>query len=353
MRRLLSVVTLVGAVVLTAACGVTADTTAATVSGRDVPIEDVTALVEDEVAMELLFGVTEASGEGEESTQSGDAARQALLFEIERAAWAEELERWGLELTEQDRDAAAQQVDAELGGAGTTEQLRPTDRTRDLLVDYLAARNVLSQRLAQIDPSDDTDLRRLHEGSAWYWDRVCVAAVRFTADRIGAAEEALDDGVGVEQLPEQVEGTELVADPEQRCIARSQLPDELRDAVDAARPGRTSGVVLVDDGAGGRTGFVFRVDERQRVGFEDARPELEGIVGTLAQQGAASWVQLQVARAEINPRYGSGVGAGGTSGLAIVPPPSPSLSLAQLITQARAAADAAAQALTAEPVPGA
>lgn len=348
MRRTLILATLAAASLLAASCGVTADTTAATVSGRDVPIEDVTALVEDEVLMEVVFGMP--SVDDDESTQPGDVARQALLFEIERVAWAEELDRWGLELTQQDRDAAAAQLDAELQGAGVTEQRRPTDRNRELLVDYLAARNVLSQRLAQIDVADDTDLRRLYEGSASLWDRVCMVAVRFTPDRIGATERALDDGVAVEELTEVVERTELVADPTQRCVARSELPGELRDAVDTSRVGSTSSVVLVDDGAGGRTGFVFRVDERQTVGFEEARPQLEGIVDTFAQQGAAPWVQLQVAAADIDPRYGSGVGAGGSGGLAIIAPPAPPASLSQLITAAEAAA-AAVESLPVDSLP--
>lgn len=301
-------------VALLVGCGVAADTTAATVAGRSVDVDDVTTLAGDPA----FTGGGELGDDA--STLPGDLARSVLLFEIERVAWLAEVERFGLQITDEDLRLGAQQLDQQAAGQGAEFG----DRTREMLVEYFAAQQVLGQRLAALDPTDDADLRTIYDATAALWDRVCVAVAQVPPDSDERVDELIDAGTGVEGLADRLEGAQLAATPDQ-CLPVVQLPAELREALESAPIGRTTEVVEVA-GVAGPTHFVARVDERRRIGFGEAGPELIGIAETVTQQGgAASWVQFQVIAAEIDPRYGSGVAPAGGGQLAITPPPAPVL----------------------------
>lgn len=291
------------------ACGVLAETTVATVSGRSVSLESVEELARDEG-----FSGSAALDE-EQGRLEGDQFRNMLLFQLERVAWVAEAQRWGVQV---DAQAARSQLDEQLSAQGLDWQ----PSTRAAYAEYLAAQTALQERFAQLDPSDESVLRRFYDGAPDLWDRACVAVVQVGGDQADEVAAALDDGATLEELPERVQGTSIAADPNQRCLAMSQLPPELRDAITTAQIGRDEGPVTVSEGAPGETSFVFRVDSRQRLSFDDARAELEGIVGTLAQNGPQPWINVLVQGAEIDPRVGEGVSAG-QQGAVIAPPPVP------------------------------
>ena len=69
------------------------------------------------------------------------------------------------------------------------------------------------------------------------------------------------------------------------------------------------GPVSIGDAATGAT-YVFRVDGRTSVTFDEAREELAQIAQGLAQQGAQAWISLILEEAEVNPRFGSDVSGG-------------------------------------------
>ncbi len=294
-------------------CGVTADTSAATVAGREVSAEAVEELARDEVF--LGPGGVELN----ESRLPGDVARSVLLFEIERVAWLAELDRWGVELDGAARDAASQQLDDQLASAGGGDF---SDETRGRLIDYLAAQEVLAGRFAAIDPGSDEDLRRLFEAAPPLWERACVVVVQVPTAAADAVQEALDGGGSIEQLPERVEGAQIVADPTQGCTSLFQLPDELRRAVESTGPGERSEVLTVGEGPLA-SGFVLRVEERQSLSFAAAREELVAIAESLREQGPPPWIQLLVASAEITPRFGSGMATTPEGQPVIEPPPLP------------------------------
>ena len=141
-----------GVALFASACGVTADTTAATVAGTAIPIDDVTTLVSDPV----FNGGAEQPNE---SSQDGTLARSALMFLIERQAWLSELDRWGLEISDADREQIGAQIDEQAATGG--QEL--DGRSRELLVEYTAAQSVLTERFGTIDPERDDDLRRLYD----------------------------------------------------------------------------------------------------------------------------------------------------------------------------------------------
>lgn len=296
--------------VATTACGVTADTTAGSVGDRDVSVADVDALARDEVFVGLP---------GEElpgSSLPGDLARTVLAFELERAALHDELSRWGLSVDDSGRDAAAASLAAE-DGAGW-EQLAP--RSRELLADYFAAQQMLAAHFAQLTPDDDT-LRSFYDASPGLWSQTCATVVAFDPADVDAATSALDDGVELESLPERVAGAELVASADEQCIDDAQVLPQLREAFAEASVGEVPDALVVDTGM--PSAFLFRVDERRVVSFDDARVQLEEIVGSLAEQGPMPWVRLMLVHAEIDPRFGSGVVQNPDGSVLIEPPLAP------------------------------
>jgi hypothetical protein len=297
-----------GAVVT--ACGVTADTTAGSVGDSTVSVDDVEALARD---AEFIGMQGEALPE---SRLPGDLARTVLAFELERAALLDELSRWGLEVTEAERSAAETSLAAD--EAGEWEALAP--RTRELLADYFAAQQVLAVHFAQLGTDDDT-LRRFYEASPALWAQTCATVVAFEPAEADAAVDALGGGTDLEALPDRIEGAEVVASADQQCIDDAQVLPQLREAFADAAIGDVPDPVVVETGM--PSAFLFRVDERRVVGFDDARPRLEEIVTSLAQQGPMPWVRLMLVHAEIDPRYGSGVVQNPDGSVVIEPPATP------------------------------
>jgi hypothetical protein len=297
-RSLALVALTAAATVVVSSCGVWADTSAATVLGRTVTVESVEQLVRDEG-----FVGSEDSGV-EEGSVPGDLFRSVLAFELQRVAWIAEADRWGLEITDEMTAAASQQVEAQITSTGASYDAE----TREKLEEYVAAQTALETRFSQLDPSNDADLRLLYDGAPSYWDRTCVAVVQIAPDQEGEVDRALAEGTTIEELPEVVEGATLVADPSQ-CLPSTpgQLPEELEEAFASAEQGSNDGPVDVGDPAAGGATYVFRVDDRRTVGFDEAREELAQIAQGLAQQGAQGWIGLVLAEADIDPRFGTSV----------------------------------------------
>lgn len=299
--------------VLGTSCSVFANTTAATVGDREVSIESVQALALDEGFVGDTTDVTE-------SAVPGELFRSLLAYEIQRVAWVAEAERWGLEITDADLAAARDQVLPQIEAGGVTYD----SSTVDAIVESVAAQSALEEHFAQLDPEDDTVLRRFYEGLPdEYWDQLCIAVVQLDAAQSRDARVALADGVTIEDLPNEVDGAQLVADPVQQCIPEQQLDQQLLDVFLDATVGETTGPVSIDDGAGGEVLFAFRVDERRHVDFEGARQDLAGIAGQLTQQGPTQWISVIVSNAEVDPRFGSDVQMGANGQPTVVAPPVP------------------------------
>lgn len=334
--RVLSLVTLATlAGLVTGACGVTADTTAASVLGRTISIDDVNEIAEDEALVEFLFGPTAVTEN--ESTQSGVAARGVLLLELQRTVWQAELERWGVEVPDGFRDQAAASLDGELASLDAA-QPRPdgeprslSQANRNLLVDFLVTRQAVAERVAALDVENPSDLRMLYDGADAQWDQVCLTTVNFSVDRLEQAQDALAGGATVDDLPSELELDEQTGSVEQACRPVAGLPSQLRAAVEAATPGRTSDAVVIDGGASGTAVAVFRVEERRQLSYEEALGSgaLLELAGQLARNPAI-WFWYQLADAEINPRYGQRVGINLAGQVIIEAPEAPVLPRSEL-----------------------
>ena len=234
-------------------CGVTADTTAATVGDRTITIDDVDALVE----VPAIVG-PDVQGV-DESRQPGSLARTALLYEIQRVSWIEEAERWGAEPTAEQLAQAEEQVQAQLGAAGA--QL--DGDTLDDAVESGAAQSALLERFARIDPTDEADLRLVYEGAPSRWRSWCLTVVATSPESADRVEELLDDGVELAEVPDTVDDAQVLATPEQ-CYVGSELPPELEAA--AREVNGTERPEPVPTNLGSGEGLLFfEVDRASRV----------------------------------------------------------------------------------------
>ncbi|MFZ4434714.1 MAG: hypothetical protein ACOYOQ_16100 [Microthrixaceae bacterium] len=305
-----------------AACGVAADDRAAVVLGTPVSTSTVDDLAADEAFLQAVGGGLP----GTESVVPGDSARAALTFEIQRAAAETELERWGLSLDDalvaEARGSVEQQVPPGLG-----------DRALDELARFVAATTALGNRLTAIDPSDEEDLRRLYDGAPSLWARTCVAVLAVAEEQAATVVDLVGSGRQVEEVVAEIEESQLVFDPADACVPTAQLPGDLREAIERATPGSTPAPVTIESQTGPVAVF-FRVDGRERLGFDDeaTREQLASIVerfgGSQApSQAAGFWLNLILPDAvDVNPRYGRPVvGPSGT--FEVAPPEAPLVSI--------------------------
>ena len=308
---------LCSSVLVAAGCGVAANDSAATVGGRSISASTVDDLAADQQFTAVLgaVGVPTAAG-----VVGGTTARQVLAFEIQRTALLEEVDRWGLQVTDQDRAQARDGLRQQFSklSAGKLERL----------VDYVAAGQALEQRLAQLDPSSTKDLQLVYDGIPGQWDQVCLTAVQLPdrATVIRAAQRALDRGTALAEVPTKVKEARVVADPSQ-CYPKAVITEQLRTDIERARVKQVRGPIVIQGPQGGAA-ILYRVESVRHPSFTQARTELRQLVAQLQQQArqqAASrlWLGLVLQQGvRINPRYGSGL-VPSSSGLDVQPPASP------------------------------
>lgn len=301
-------------------CGVTADDAAATVGNATVSTATVDDLAGDAAFVgAVLQGAAPATNDG---VLPGDTARTTLSFEIQRTALLQEIDRWGLQVTDGDRSEARSRIDEQVPGL--------SKKNRDRLVEYVVATSVLEERLGEIDVESDADLRLLYDGAPGLWDQVCLTAVQIPSRRAAerAARAALDGGTSLADLADEVDDAQLAAEPSQGCIARTQLPPAIRTDAEAAATKEVRGPIVVE-GAQGNVAYFYRVESTKRLSFAQARDDLASLADALqqrAQQQAAAqlWLSLILQQGvTINPRYGSELVVAAQGQLEVTPPQAP------------------------------
>jgi hypothetical protein len=299
-------------------CGVTADTTAATLNGDTVSVDTVDTLARDSAFLSATQAGTPSDSE---SVLPGELARGVLSFELQRVAWVQLAEQWGLSLDD-GRSAVQAQIDADdtMKGLSTA--------ANESIVDFVVARQLVTERFTTLDPTSDSDLQKLYDSVPLYWERVCFSGLSAPGTAQDEVADMLEDGRDLEEIAADVEDAQYIAPSDSNCAPTFALTGELRDAVTSTGTGETTGVVPITGTSSGDTIVVLHVDERRSLSFEDARPELVASAQQLAgDAGPAPWVSLQLQSAEINPRYGSGMGSqddgqGGSVAI-VLPPPTP------------------------------
>ncbi|UDY37693.1 peptidylprolyl isomerase [Dermatobacter hominis] len=316
--RVLLSLTAVGlaGVLATTGCGIIADDTAATVGDTVIPASEVDALARNDAFTTAL--TAQAIEDQQPGVLDGASARQVLSFLITTEVQAQEVARFGVAPTGDDLEAAKAQAEQRID----EQAPRLEGHARDVVLRYLVDGAALQQALADIDPSSDEDLRTLYDGVPSYWDQVCMAAIVVPADDVAAARKALAGGAELEEVVDDVEGSNLAATPDQ-CLPLKYLPEGLADRIGSARTGRLVGPV--EGAIEGEDSVVwFEVESKPRLSFEDARDQLEQIAQAAAQSGPGVWLNIRVnEHVTIDPQYGSRTVTSQGSGLTVVPPATP------------------------------
>jgi hypothetical protein len=322
MRRLLTlcaVAVLGTATLATTACGTTAADNAATVQGTPVTRESVNALAEDGPFVRAILGATTQT---DESVLDGDVARQALLFQMQRTALLNELERFGLKISASDRAAAGDQLVQVLQNSNAPGPEKLSSSTRATLTDFLAAGSALDRRLSRLGTSPK-DLDLLYGATPALWDRACITVVQVQPGAEALASKLAGQGVRLESWETRGKGLTLVAESKKNCLPVGRLPGPLAKKIDTAEVGAVAGPVVVSDPQATAV-YWFRLDSRTTVSRKAATKELEGLATNLAKQGASAWLGLVLLTDTwVNPQYGSGVEVGSQGRLVVGRPEAP------------------------------
>ena len=293
------------------ACGVAANDTAATVGGTTISATLVNDLVASDAFMSAMS--SQALQDQREGVVDGPAARQVLSFLITSEVMSQEVQRWKAKVTDADTSEAESTIDQQ------APNLR--GRARDVVLRFLVDRAALQARLGQLDPSSESDMRRLYDGVPKYWDQVCLTAVVVPATAVAEARRALADGVSLDDMESKVQGSKVAAVAKQ-CTPRQYLPEKLRAAVLDATTDKVVGPVA-DVFDGDDAVVFFRVQSVKVVSFSDAASELRQLVQSIAQQGVSVWLNLKANDAVVvDPRYGDQVEVG-QQGLTVLAPAVP------------------------------
>lgn len=291
----------VGLVVLVAgSCGVAAPEEAAQIDGRSIPASVVDALSTDEAFAALLgFQASES-----EAVLPGSTARSVLDFLLQgEALW---IAAQGMGLDPQPDESAAAATIEGLQAQGYTfgiDDLSP--EAVEVLSRFVVADRALAEAGQDFGSVSEGDLRFAYDAldSSGQWDQTCVTMVGGAPELAEDALAATRAGVPLADLPEEVEGIQLAVDSEVRCATGADLatlPGDLAAEVEDAEIGELVGPMEVA-GSSQPLAVLFVVSDRGTRDFEDARAELEAIVGP-------SLLAVRTARdTEVNPRYGGPV----------------------------------------------
>ena len=322
MRRFLTLSTaaaICAASLALSACGTTAPGNAATVQGKPVTTKSVNDLAEDGPFVRAVLGATTQT---DESVLDGGVARQALLFQMQRTALLNELERFNLKISASDKAAAGTELAQVLSNSNAPGPEKLSASTRATLTDFLAAGSALDRRLGRLTTSPK-DLDLLYEATPSLWERVCISVVQVQPGSEALATRLAGRGVRLEKWESKGKGLTLVADASKTCLPVGRLPGPLARRIDTAKVGTVAGPVVVSDPQATAV-YWFRLDSRTTVGRKAATKELQGLATNLAKQGASAWLGLVLLTDTwVNPQYGSGIEVGSQGRLVVGRPEAP------------------------------
>jgi hypothetical protein len=293
-RRLLLVAFVVLLVGTTAACDAFGDDVAATVEGKDISIDAVTAL-----AKEPVFNRT--GGASTESVMDGTAARAALTTLIQFNLAASELARRGAHVTAADR----QTVDQQYGQDAQISAMKPA--ARKVVLDSIAQEVALDRVLREIDPTSAQERHELFDRTPSSHKVRCFEALVAPAANETQVENALDSGASISDvLTKGTGGAQAIFGNGQQCRSRNQIPAgfpaEVTSLIFDAPIGQTASVKTQS----GTTDVVVIVHATADRTLHRDDPEVGDLVAAVKQGGISAWLPLVMvdARVVVNPQFG-------------------------------------------------
>lgn len=284
-----------------ASCGVAAPDAAATIDGRSIPAELVDRLSADE-AFASLIGFQASDSE---AVLSGSSARSVIDFLLRGETLAAFAEREGIDV-EPDEDGLEATLD-QLRQSGYSVKMEDlSSEAREVLSRFVAMDAALARAGGDLGQPSEADLRYAYRELAptGTWEgRTCVTMIGGPPDAIEEAVDLADSGTALTDIPGEVDDIQVGLDAAVQCYSDAQLetlPGGLAADVSGAGIDELTGPIDVES-PNGPLSVVFEVSYRGKLGFEQARGELETLV-------ASSALAVRTARlAEVNPRYGGPV----------------------------------------------
>ncbi len=276
-----AVLVLAVAVVAGAGCSASGEE-APTVNGIPVPADDITEQIE--AFVESGQEEAEGAGEGTADAQLGAAlpSNQVILEPV--AAEAEERD---LEITEELREQARAELEAQFSGAepgsGQAVVAASPDDVRAELVELNAARLALAEDLTSDDVAvTEDDLRAAYEENLDQFSQACLNVIltddAATAEALAARVEAGEPFAEV-AAAESLDPATAAEGGDIGCIGPGQLVGgELDQALFSAEPGEVLEPVELQGQA-----VLVQVRELRQASFEEVRDQLAAQL----EQGAA------------------------------------------------------------------
>lgn len=292
-------------------CGVAAPKNVASVDGVGVSMDDVDTVARDPLSQ--LVGK-----DADEFKLPGDAARNALMFELTRAAWVAEAKRWGLDL-ESARSEAEKELQSQLDAS--TQPIELSDHMREAYIESTAARMLLEQRFTKLNPDNEEDLRKIYDMSPALWDRTCAWILTVPDGADTKLLKLADSGMRFDNIAKKVEGATLAAQPNDGCLSRTSIPVDLREGISQLALGKAK--IFETDFGGTPAKYLIKVISRSQLSFAESKQDLTQIVTALQQSGPSAWISTRVAEAQVDPRFASAVTLGSSGEPTLVPPLSP------------------------------
>lgn len=290
----------------------------------------------EEYIQSIEQGGLAVTGTGEGTLTNAFVSR-VLTRQIFLTLVTDELEERGLELSDADRQAAAEGVQQSVGGKEIFDKFPKPYR------DTLVRRNAEVARLqAELGGNDVTDqaVQEYYEANVEQFQQTCVSHILFgvadadgqldqeaTAGQIerlraeaAAAKAELDAGADFAAIAAQrsVDQSNAQQGGNLECGPAGRFVPEFETAMDALAVGAVSDPVPTQFGV-----HLIKVDDRKPATLEEVEPQIRQQLEGAGQQEFSDFLQEAVSKAEVtvNPRYGTFSKDGQAPG--VVPPNAP------------------------------
>jgi hypothetical protein len=291
----------------TVACDPFGNDVAATVEGHDIPVDSVTTLAHDP-------SFNRGQSAGTESVLVGSVGRDALTLLIQFQLTANELERRGASVTDEDRSTVDQTY--QLGSLGP--------KVREIVTNGLVEQAALTRVLKTIDPTSPAEKAELYARARSYHRVRCIEGLVAPTTGEAEIEAALKSGQSISDIiAKGVGGATAGFGQGEQCYpsaAKPSFPAKVLSLIYDQNPGSVKAAEV--DSSQGKIAVVVAVTRDRTIGPND--PYLGQLLESVQQGGIQAWLPLVMddSDVKVNPQYGRGF----TTSTGVIPPVNPPVS---------------------------
>lgn len=241
---------------------------------------------------------------GDEPQARGVYRRALLTTRIRQLVIAQEAERRGIEVGDEEIQSFLDDLAGQLGGAAAFEDLLEqanvsADRARVLARRQVLEREVMEAVTEDLEVPEDVIERVYEQSRSEFQDVHLLRMVLPTQEEAQEAVDALEGGADFEDVASDLADND---DPDVGFVPVSQLGGSLRAELEGVEEGGVIGPVPSQDGFA-----VYELVERRTQPLEEVRDRItEGLLGQRRQGVFEEWISEQMQEADIvvNPKYG-------------------------------------------------